>query len=377
MRQLAVESLRRASGAIRRRSQSLGSVVAGLAGARWRPTVDVLRPVVSPHEDLVRVLANDTARLAEIVWAQQLLMSAEPTESTVLAVLAEQALQLTGGDAAVVERSCGDQVVYAATAGTATGHEGLRLDSRDSLCGPLDGPIRSDDTLVDPRVTRIPCDRLGSRSLLAAPLRHGGACLGTLTVHSHRTHGFTDDALDVLCVLSEFGGSALARAALYDENTRLHAALEHTASHDGLTGLANRSRLNQRLESAMGRLAPGSPGVALVFVDLDDFKPINDRHGHAVGDAVLVEVARRLTDAVLGSDTVCRLGGDEFVVLSLNVANDLEAAAIRRRVVAAIEQPLVFPETGPLHVGTSSGVVTCFDLDACGEELLARADAAM
>lgn len=107
------------------------------------------------------------------------------------------------------------------------------------------------------------------------------------------------------------------------EQTRARAELEaaqaqlrHLADHDHLTGLPNRSHVTRLLVEALARHHDGGPGLALLFCDLDGFKPINDRHGHVAGDAVLVEVADRLRAAVEGDGVVARMGGDEFVVLA-------------------------------------------------------------
>lgn len=112
------------------------------------------------------------------------------------------------------------------------------------------------------------------------------------------------------------------------------------ALYDPLTGAANRVLVNDRIEHAMARVArrTGS-SVALLFVDLDRFKPINDRHGHACGDLVLQVVARRLVDCTRGEEFVGRLGGDEFcVVVEVHSAHDAEVLAAT--LAAAIEQPI-------------------------------------
>ncbi|WP_433615296.1 diguanylate cyclase domain-containing protein [Dactylosporangium sp. CA-139114] len=110
--------------------------------------------------------------------------------------------------------------------------------------------------------------------------------------------------------------------------------LNHRAYHDGLTGLPNRVLLRERLEQARHR-----PGTALLLIDLDGFKQVNDVHGHAAGDRLLVAVADRLRDQVRGADTPARLGGDEFAVL-LDGADD--PVAVAQRVLAALREPVAF-----------------------------------
>ena len=127
-------------------------------------------------------------------------------------------------------------------------------------------------------------------------------------------------------------GAALARL-------RTEERIRHDALHDPLTGLANRTLLSDRLEHALARSTRDRRPTGVLFIDLDDFKAVNDRFGHAVGDAVLAELAGRLKAAVRPADTVARLGGDEFVVVCEDV--DCEAAtALGRRMEQALRQPL-------------------------------------
>jgi diguanylate cyclase (GGDEF)-like protein/PAS domain S-box-containing protein len=126
-----------------------------------------------------------------------------------------------------------------------------------------------------------------------------------------------------------------ARARLRTEERMRHEAL-----HDPLTGLANRTLLRDRLEQALARSARENLPTGVLFIDLDNFKAVNDRYGHAAGDAVLAELAVRLRAAVRPADTVARLGGDEFIVVCEDV--DREAAvALGRRMEEAIRRPLV------------------------------------
>ena len=102
--------------------------------------------------------------------------------------------------------------------------------------------------------------------------------------------------------------------------------MRHEALHDPLTGLANRTLLRDRLEHALARSAREDLPTGVLFIDLDEFKDVNDRYGHAAGDAVLVELAGRLRAAVRPADTVARLGGDEFIVVCEHVDRDAALA---------------------------------------------------
>ncbi|WP_088289886.1 GGDEF domain-containing protein [Kineosporia sp. A_224] len=144
------------------------------------------------------------------------------------------------------------------------------------------------------------------------------------------------------------------------------AALAHQAHHDQLTGAANRLLLMDRLAGTVGsvdRTAPDVSSTALVFVDLDGFKAVNDRHGHPAGDAVLRCVTTRLRGLVRAGDTVARVGGDEFVLLCHDVAG-ADAVALGERVVAAVREPFILDGVAdgvaggvPVSVGASVGVL--------------------
>jgi diguanylate cyclase (GGDEF)-like protein len=156
------------------------------------------------------------------------------------------------------------------------------------------------------------------------------------------------------------------------EQEQVRAALAHRATHDQLTGLVNRQELHVRLAAALRQ--PTGAGPVVHFLDLNGFKPINDRYGHAAGDYVLAEVARRLRTAVRDTDTVARLGGDEFVVIS-EAAGD--TTVITERLRAAVTEPLRYQDQH-LRVGVSIGHAAAADLtDPTSDTLLAAADATM
>ena len=154
-------------------------------------------------------------------------------------------------------------------------------------------------------------------------------------------------------------------------------ALEHQALHDGLTGLPNRTLLADRLTHALRTAKRDGKPLALLLLDLDRFKEVNDTLGHQVGDVLLCEAARRLATAVRGSDTIARLGGDEFAAL-LPAVTDLERARrVAKRIIAALEPPFEVVDGLSLEVGVSIGIAMFPDHAEDATKLLTCADVAM
>ena len=152
------------------------------------------------------------------------------------------------------------------------------------------------------------------------------------------------------------------------------ARLQRLAFIDTLTGLANRALLYDRIEQAIASVRRKGGSFALLLIDLDRFKPINDIHGHATGDLALREAARRLQAAARTVDTVARLGGDEFVVLLTGVGVRNEARRVAERIIRTVTAPLA---VHGLRLGVSVGIALCPDDGSDADQLLACADGAM
>jgi diguanylate cyclase (GGDEF)-like protein/PAS domain S-box-containing protein len=152
-------------------------------------------------------------------------------------------------------------------------------------------------------------------------------------------------------------------------------ALAERATHDQLTGLPNRALLEDRLAQALARSERHHTPVAVLFVDLDRFKPVNDRYGHQVGDQILREIGRRIGRTMRADDTSARLGGDEFVVVAEGLDRD-QAAAIAERIVEAVSEPVVI-DGARVSVGASVGIAWSATGSAEPAELIAAADHAM
>jgi diguanylate cyclase (GGDEF)-like protein len=160
------------------------------------------------------------------------------------------------------------------------------------------------------------------------------------------------------------------------ERDQLQTRLAHQATHDSLTGIANRPAAISAIQAAMHRAARTGATVAVLFVDLNDFKAVNDSHGHRGGDEVLCEIANRLTADLRQGDFVARLGGDEFVVVADGIDDVAEATHLARRIVDAVTRPIEFDGI-LIRIGAAVGVALTLDGPEEPLRLLARADAAM
>jgi diguanylate cyclase (GGDEF)-like protein/PAS domain S-box-containing protein len=160
------------------------------------------------------------------------------------------------------------------------------------------------------------------------------------------------------------------------ERKSLEEQLTHQALHDPLTNIANRALFQNRVDHALAKLPRSSSKLAVLFLDLDNFKAVNDSLGHAAGDKLLVAVAERLQDCLRTTDTPARLGGDEFAVLCESVHRIDEAVMIAERILAVFQQPFMI-DGKETFVGTSIGIAASSDIAVTSEELLRNADLAM
>jgi diguanylate cyclase (GGDEF)-like protein len=226
---------------------------------------------------------------------------------------------------------------------------------------------------ADPRADRNEIAYLRSidqRSMAIVPLVAAGTVIGTLELTSERSGAFDRRHVEIATMLA-------SEAAMAFENARLYDEIRHRALHDGLTGLANRVLFRDRVVQAMER-SRGREGrpFAVLFIDLDDFKVLNDTLGHARGDDVLVAVAQRVAASLRPSDTAARLGGDEFAVLLDDVRDESTALSIAVRLADTLREPIALGESSP-SVAASIGVALSGAEGEGADDVLRNADVAM
>lgn len=226
--------------------------------------------------------------------------------------------------------------------------------------------------LDDPPWDKDPArDTAPWKSYFATKLTVGSREFGALVFASRhsRIGGIAEMDRDLLQLMSLFVAAALERSQ--------HAErIEQLAFYDSLTGLPNRVLFTDRIRQTMGAAKRYSRGFAVMYLDLDAFKDVNDRYGHPVGDLVLKTVADRLVQTLRESDTVARFGGDEFVILQPVVNGPADASDLARKIISAMQEPLAIEDFEQV-VHTSIGIALYPQDGATADELMDRADRAL
>ncbi|HSP64942.1 MAG TPA: EAL domain-containing protein [Candidatus Deferrimicrobium sp.] len=242
----------------------------------------------------------------------------------------------------------------------------------------------SDGVIID-RTNASPSSRdvLSRRHIdhaMVALLRGRSRLIGSLMVGSQITaRSFDQRDLHLFQSLAIQTSSTLENGHLEQSIARLtdlQQQLSHQAFHDSLTDLANRSLFSDRIDHALLRRSRTGKPVAVLFIDLDDFKAVNDTLGHSAGDQLLIGVAERLRNALRRPDTAARLGGDEFAVLIEDIDTPAEAEAVADRVFAALVEPFAIAGQS-VTVHASIGVAVSDDATDSASRLMRHADVAM
>jgi len=229
-----------------------------------------------------------------------------------------------------------------------------------------------------------PAGKSGVRAAVAVPLLHEGRLLGALSVNTYDpARKFTDEDAEVLELLAGNASAVLASlertVELAEANRELRQARDEAqrqAMHDSLTGLPNRTLLRDRLEQALLIGERDKTSVALLIMDLDRFKDVNDTLGHHTGDELLQQVGVRLRRALRASDTVARMGGDEFAVVLPMAGHADVAARVAQSLVKALEKPFTLAGH-QVSVGSSIGIAMYPEHGTDVKTLMRHADVAM
>jgi diguanylate cyclase (GGDEF)-like protein len=298
--------------------------------------------------------SGSTEQLRAIIRTQTEVVAGDLEPEAVMQLIAERAQELTRASAGLIELAEGGEMVYSVATGEATPYLGMRLKKEASLSGRsvIEGRVlRSDDTGDDERVDAEACRRVNAVSMICVPLTHKEDTVGVLKVYAPEPNHFGDGDVETLELLSELIAAQLSHANLYEAETR-------HSRRDALTGLSNRRAFEERLPIELARAARSERPLALVLLDLDGFKGVNDRLGHPAGDEVLREVARILDEA-RSADDCFRIGGDEFAILMP------ETEAIHARTAAErIADQIRSANLGDGHIGASYGIAASTNRDS-------------
>jgi diguanylate cyclase (GGDEF)-like protein len=242
--------------------------------------------------------------------------------------------------------------------------------SQGALAIRTAAPVVVDDYRTETRFRGAPILHAhGARSGISVPIRGREQAFGVLGAHHTRVRGFTPDDVNFLQSVANVLAAAI-------ERRRSEAETRHQALHDPLTGLPNRALFRDRLQHALARSRRSGRTLAVLFLDVDNFKVVNDSLGHEAGDELLCALAPCLAESVRTGDTVARFGGDEFVLLCEDIGDEREALEIAERVKQCFARPL--PIAGGEHFVTASiGVAMPTPGHDSPDSLLRDADAAM
>jgi diguanylate cyclase (GGDEF)-like protein/PAS domain S-box-containing protein len=239
-------------------------------------------------------------------------------------------------------------------------------------------PSVSNDFLKDERTRpwHDTAQKAGVKAGAAVSLVRGGRTVGVLLFYSAEKRAFDEEIVKLLVGMAENIAFALDNFEREDERKRADERIRYLATHDGLTGLPNRTMFSQLLNLEIESARRYERKFAVLFIDLDRFKTINDTLGHQAGDALLIEMSVRLKASLRTSDVVARLGGDEFVVMVQEVSEIGQAAAIARKILSATIKPMVI--AGQECRVTASVGIAMYPADAQDEQsLMKNADMAM
>jgi diguanylate cyclase (GGDEF)-like protein len=220
-------------------------------------------------------------------------------------------------------------------------------------------------------------EELGLQSYVAVPLLSASRPLGiVLCSHSSSPRSWSAEERQLVMQIALEGSLVLENAALRAVEQEWLDHLTHQAFHDSLTKLPNRALFSDRLQHALDRMTRRQQSIAVLFLDLDEFKPINDNHGHEAGDRLLVDVGRRLQSCLRPEDTIARLGGDEFTVLLEDITDVRYAIGVAERIAEALKEPFAL-DGYEVSVTASIGIAVGNGRESTPDELVRNSDLAM
>ncbi|NDA63686.1 MAG: sensor domain-containing diguanylate cyclase [Chitinophagia bacterium] len=318
---------------------------------------------------------NSKVNLRKIIRLQALLGSAEFDLPAFMEMVAEQVKILTDATSVIIELRDGNKTVYKIVKGTLADLGGLE-GNISNLCIKKADILIFEDTSKDPRINAKASRKLKVASMVVVPLFRQGKAVGVLKVISKSINAFDIEDIKTLQLLAGLLGGALGQQVEMEKRLQLEEKLRHIAEFDSLTNLPNRELFYDRLTHALKLSARHNHLLALMYMDIDHFKKINDTYGHAAGDKVLQIFASRVKAATRESDTFARLSGDEFILLLENIQNKNDVVIIINKIFKSVGNEFKIGRK-IIKLKLSVGIITFSGKGNNAEMLIKHADKAL
>lgn len=360
-------------------------------GGKWH-VVGIVRDISErkAQEDKL----NHTKRALSAVHASNILLTHCDDEQRLLDGVCQNVVELTGYPSVwigMVKVQPGTEsiVIPVAYSGDKRAYnEALnkcQLADKKSVC-PAAAVIRTHAPYLATNIMRKSEQatvQFGYASVLALPLMQETEAFGALVIYSADTTPFLPEEVDLLKEMADDLAFGIRALRTRDQRRRAEELIAHQAFYDSLTDLPNRAMIMQALDRALGKIRRDGGAVAILFIDLDDFKLVNDTLGHAAGDELLCQASERIKRATRQEDLVARQGGDEFIILLERYGKPLleneleqESVSVAQRVLVALQEPFLIKDQ-EAYVSASIGISLLPGDAADSVQLIEHADSAM
>ncbi len=317
---------------------------------------------------------REVSTLLEAAKAINLVLDLQEVLETIL----ECAHELLGSRDGSIMLVHGEDELRTVCASSGSAARGARVRFGEGIAGRVAStrePLLVTGVLHPERVAPAPGALPPPTSSLSVPLVHRDVLLGVLNVNAAEGRTYNEHQLRALSLFGEQAAAAIANARLYEEQRLLASQNVYQALHDLLTNLPNRALFLDRVTHALSRRRRKDQLVALLFLDLDDFKLINDSLGHTAGDEVLIAFADRLRSSVRSGDAMARFGGDEFAILVEDIGSSVNAVAAAECILGLFAEPYTVGGK-PVWLRASIGIAVESLSASSAEALLRNADTA-